>query len=307
MDIKAMRRRVNKYFTDREYGERHRVIDAIDQRLWAGLHSLIESRLVDHSFGYRFPEQCPDGYALCGCDSQAFGRVVGAEIPSIEWPISYSELPDAPIILDLLEFCASAVGEPIEDSFHSFFRHHHLSWDRESGLAQFVEDVNLLFARNGIAYELTAEGEARRVLPQPLADALSLTQFATGDGETDRLLETARRRIALPNSEERQDAVEKLWDAFERLKTLEPGADKRAKADALLDRTAAPGSSFRRLLAEEATALTKIGNTFRIRHSETTQEALSSLDQVDYLFERLFAFIRMILRATGRVGGVQEW
>ena len=147
--------------------------------------------------------------------------------------------------------------------------------------------MNRLFARNGIAYELTAEGDARRLLPQPLADALSWTQFVTGDGETDRLLEAARSKILLPGSEDRQDAVEKLWDAFERLKTLDPGADKCAKAHALLDRAAAPGSSFRRVLAEEAAALTKIGNSFRIRHSQTTQEALSSLDQVDYLFERL--------------------
>jgi hypothetical protein len=274
----------------------------IDQRLWAGLNSLIDTRLGDGSFGYRFPEQCPDGYGPCGCDSQAFGRVLGAEVPFIEWPISHSDLPETPLILDLLEFCATSVGQPINGSFHSYFGHHHLSWDRESGLARFIEDVNLLFARNGIAYELTAEGQARRLLPQPLAEALSWTVFATGDVETDRLLEIARRRIALPKAEDRQDALEKLWDAFERLKTLEPGADKRAQADALLDRAAAPGSSFRRVLAEEAMALTKIGNSFRIRHSETTQEALSSLDQVDYLFGRLFSFIRIVLRAAGRGG-----
>ena len=140
------------------------------------------------------------------------------------------------------------------------------------------------------------------MLPQPLVDTLSWTQFATDDGESDRLLETARRKFALPRPEDRQDAVEKLWDAFERLKTHEPGADKRARAKALLDRAAAPESSFRCVLGEEATALTKIGKSFRIRHSETTQQTLSSLDQVDYPFERLFAFIRIVLRATGRGG-----
>lgn len=48
--------------------------------------------------------------------------------------------------------------------------------------------------------------------------------------------------------------------------------------------------------------LTTIGNSFRIRHSETTQEALTSPDQVDYLFARMFAFVRTILRGTGRGG-----
>ncbi len=293
---------MTRYFTDREYGERPRTIDVIDERLWGGLHSLIDTRLGDGSFGYRFPEQCPDGYGPSGCDSQAFARMLRAEVPFVEWPVSHSELPETPAILDLLEFCATAVGQPIEGSYHSFFGHHHLSWDREAGLTRLVGDANLLFARNGVAYELTAEGRARRLLPQPLADALSWTQFTTGDAETDRLLEIARRRIALPKSENRVDALEKLWDAFERLKTLEPGADKRAQADALLDRAAAPGSNFRRVLADEAAALTKIGNGFRIRHSETTQEPLTSLDQVDYLFGRMFSFIRMVLRATGRGG-----
>ena len=126
--------------------------------------------------------------------------------------------------------------------------------------------------------------------------------FATGDEETDRLLEVARQRIARPRIEDRRDALEKLWDAFERLKTLEPGSNKRTQAERLLDGVATPGTKLRQMLGEEATALTKIGNTFRIRHSETSQENLGSPEQVDYLFSRLFAFIRMVLKATGRGG-----
>ena len=293
---------MSTYFTDREYGVRPSTIDIIDERLWAGLYSLIQTRIGDGSFGQRFPEQCPDGNSPCGCDEQAFGRVLGAEVPWIEWPLSPSEVPDTPVILDLLEFCAGAVGEPTQGAYHSFYRHYHLSWDRDAGLARFVADVNLLFRRNAVAFELTATGQARRTLPQPLADALGWALFRTGDAETDRLLEAARQRILSPKPEDRQDALEKLWDAFERLKTLEPGANKRQQADALLDRVASPGSGFRQVLEREAKELTDIGNSFRIRHSETTQEALTSPDQVDYLFTRMFAFVRAILKGTGRGG-----
>ena len=291
---------MGRYFTDREYGERPRTIDAIDARLWAGLHSLVDTRVGDGSFGYRFPEQCPDRRGPCGCNSHTFGLALGAEVPLIKWPLSYAELPETPVILDLLEFCAGAVGKPVEGDFHSYFGHYHLSWDRNAGLARFVSDVNLLFARNGTAYELTPEGRTRRLLPTPLAEALSRTVFATGDGETDRLLETARQQIARPKIEDRRDALEKLWDVFERLKTLEPGLNKRIQAEKLLDGAASPGTKFRQVLDEEALALTKIGNTFRIRHSETSQEDLRSPEQVDYLFGRLFAFIRLILKATER-------
>jgi hypothetical protein len=293
---------MSTYFTDREYGVHPPTIDVIDERLWAGFYALMQTRIGDGSFGLRFPEQCPDGNGPCGCDEQAFRRVLAAEVPWIEWPLSPSEVPDTPVILDLLEFCARAVGAPIQGGHHSFFRHYHLSWDRDTGLARFVADVNLLFRRNAVAYELTSTGQARRILPQPLADAVGWALFRTGDAETDRLLEVARERILSPKPEDRQDALEKLWDAFERLKTLEPGTNKRAQADALLDRVATLGSGFRQALAREAAELTTIGNSFRIRHAETTQEALTTLDQVDYLFTRMFAFVRAILKGTGRGG-----
>lgn len=41
----------------------------------------------------------------------------------MEWPPSYSEAPDTPVILDLLELCARAVGLPVEGDFHPFFGH----------------------------------------------------------------------------------------------------------------------------------------------------------------------------------------
>jgi len=186
---------VSTYFTDREYGTRPQTIDVIDERLWAGLYSLIQTGIGNGSFGLRFPEQCPDGNGPCGCDVQAFRQVLGAEVPWIEWSLSPNVVPDTPVILDLLEFCASAVGEPIQGAYHSYYRHHHLSWDRDAGLARFVADVDLLFRRNAVAYELTATGEARRLLPQAIANTIGWASFHTGDAETDKLLEAARQRI----------------------------------------------------------------------------------------------------------------
>jgi hypothetical protein len=289
-----------RYFTDREFGDRPAVVDKIDERVWGGLQALIEIRIGNGAFGYRFPERCPDGHGPCGCDEQAFARVLQAEVPWIEWPLGRDELPKTPVILDLLEFCASAVGEPIEGYFHSYYRHSHLSWDRNAGLAAFVSDVNLLFRRNAVAYFLDASGRAMRTLPGPEAETLGWVMFQTGDVDTDGLLETARSRFMSPKVEDRRDALEKLWDAFERLKTLEPGADKRSQAEALLDRAVDPGTALRERLGEEALALTRIGNTFGIRHSESSQERIPRPEQTDWLFVRMFAFVRLVLRASGR-------
>lgn len=262
-----------------------------------GLYALILARLADNSFGYRFPETCPDGYGTIGHNDQMLRLTIAAEIPGIEWPLSPDNVAETPTILDLLEFFAASVA-PIEGQYHSFFCHHHLSFDREGGLKRFVEDVESIFARNGIAFELTEEGVARRILPEGLRQVVGDAIFRTGDMETDRLLESARREFTSPHIQKRKDGLEKLWDAFERLKTLEPGRDKREQADALLNKAAT--FRFREMLGQEVKSLTDIGNTFRIRHAETNQEILTSSEQVDYLFHRMFSFVRFVLKATGR-------
>ncbi|MXZ91669.1 MAG: hypothetical protein F4W95_09290 [Chloroflexi bacterium] len=96
--------------------------------------------------------------------------------------------------------------------------------------------------------------------------------------------------------------MEKLWDAWERLKTIED-VDKKKGVKVLLDKAAGSSQSkFRDLIEKEAIALTGAGNGLSIRHSETTQERLESSEQVDYLFLRMFSLIHLILHTTGRVG-----
>ena len=288
------------YFTDREYGARPAISETIDERVWGALHALVDMRIGNGAFGFRFTEQCPDGRGACGCDQQAFGQFLQAEVPWIEWPLRRDEPPDTPVVLDLLEFCAKAVGEPILGSYHSYYGHHHLTWDRAAGLASFVEEANLLFQRNGIAFKLDDDGRAQRILPQPVAQTLGWQMFDTGEAELDRLMEYARSHFLSPKLDDRRDATEKLWDAFERMKTIEQGSDKRAQADALLDRAAAPGTRMRAALAEEAKALTSIGNSLRIRHSEVAQEVIDRSDQLDWLFVRMFSFLRLLLLSSGR-------
>jgi len=139
-----------------------------------------------------------------------------------------------------------------------------------------------------------------RLAPPVLGDVLTHASFKTGDNELDHLLEKSRRKFLDPDLAIRREALEALWDAWERLKTL-GGVDKKAGISALLD--AAAGSSSPRVrvaLEQEAAALTKLGNELRIRHSETDREAIANHAHIDYLYHRLFALIFAILRAIGR-------
>ncbi len=117
----------------------------------------------------------------------------------------------------------------------------------------------------------------------------------SGDATLDNLLQLACERFRDPAPSARNDAIEKLWDGWERLKTL-AGGNKAESAQAMLDAVALPGSRFRELVETEARALTKIGNEFHIRHFETDKTPLLPAE-VDYLFHRLFALINLILNA----------
>lgn len=289
-----------EYFTDKEYGKRPRNIEEIDERVWTGLLTLIRMRIDDGTFGYRFPLRCPDGNAAYGCDEQAFKRILSVEVPWLDWPPAIDEVPETPVILDLLVFCAEAAGKPISDGHHGYFNHDHLKWDREPGLASFAADVNRLFARSGVGFEMKADGGIQRLMPEAFAEIAGWTVYQTGDYETDTLLERSMRLIKSAKIDDRKDGLEKIWDAFERIKTIEPGANKKVQADALLDRVATSGSRFRQELGTEASALTSIGNTFRIRHSETGQENLRRPEYLDYLFFRMMSFIQLALKTTGR-------
>jgi len=268
------------YFSDREEGPRTRASEEISEDAWKGIVAIIERNLSDGSFGHGFPEMCPDGCGVCGCSRQDFFRVQRAEISDIPWPLDEC-VPPTLAILDFLEFCHRSVAQPIEHDWHDFFRHSHLTFDVAKGQERFRDDINRILSRNRLAFELCADGRIVRVGPPFLRETLQSALFETGDKDLDALLEVARIKYFDPDFAVRKESLEKLWDAWERLKTVEPGKDKKASTEKLLERTAI--GCFREMLESEAHELTRIGNQFRIRHSETDKTPVDESEQVDYL------------------------
>jgi hypothetical protein len=86
-----------------------------------------------------------------------------------------------------------------------------------------------------------------------------------------------------------------LWDAWERLKTLDVPANKKNSIAMLLDNLASE-PRLREELENEARALTAIGNDFQIRHTEVGKIAIQDDSHVDYLFHRLFSLIFLAIR-----------
>ena len=301
------------YFSDRQIGSNPRIEEKIDQVAWDGILSLIQIKIDDGSLAYGFPSHCPDGNAIDGTNVSAFSARVRAEIHdlagehSFSWAPPPDSLPSTLAILDFIQLIARNIGEPNQVGWHDFFSHHHLKLNREAGLKKFVEDINRIFSRNGLAYELSESGAIERTVPAPMADLVKRTSFRTGDNDLDGLLDTAIGRFLAPKPEARQDALEKLWDAFERLKTIEGGKDKKARATALIDRAiSADFPVFRSVVETEFKAMTTAGNELHIRHPEVGQEPVGETGEKDYLFMRLYALVWLMLKRTRRLSEVER-
>ncbi|MCC7015993.1 MAG: hypothetical protein IT564_02170 [Rhodospirillales bacterium] len=296
-----------RYFSEREIGEASRNTDEVTANAWSGIVALIRRRIDDGSFGAQYPATCDDGAGPYGTNEFLLWRAMRAEIPGLPETSSMILNNDTPpstlVAMDMIEFCWRAVGKPIQRGYHQSFQHHHLDFYVVTGRKEFGEEVNRIFRRNGLAFELTDEGTILRLAPAVLRESLGQTVFSTEDTNLNEILESARTKFLNPDESVRREALEKLWGAWERIKTLESGTNKSVQASALLDRVAGLNvPKFREMLELEAKNLNNIGNTFQIRHTETNQERLKGSDEVDYLFHRLFSLIRLILRATKRGG-----
>lgn len=292
---------MKKLFTERYGATKPRVEEVLDNAARDGLLNLIRARMDEEWFGLAFPNKCRDGYAYAGTDFAKLQATMNGY--GLLWPRQQIDADDVPPdgqIFDVVEFAYEHVAEAKNPEFHSYWNHSHYAYDQERGQEKFAADVNRIFERNGQAFELT-HGEISRVAPALLDNSLVQTLFRTGDVTLDELLETARQKFMHRALDVRRESLEKLWDAWERLKTLEPGKDKKASTKALLDKVAAE-PTLRDRLEQEAFQLSEIGNKFMIRHAEIGKVPIVESAHVDYFFHRAFSMIRLLLKATGRGG-----
>lgn len=299
---------MNDYFSDRQNGPRARIEQVISPPVWAGLVATVQALINGGAFGMRFPERCQDGQDTCGGDDVALAASVTAEMPGLTWPLETTSpdgegyfasrqafAPNTLLVLDFIEFVHASVAKPIPGKYHDYFSHHHLTFDQQAGQEDFRMTVNRIFARNGVAFEMLSNGWVERVLPPVLGEELKRTLFNTGDRTLDNMLDECRAKFSDRNPLVRREALERLWDAWERLKSLADPSNKKHSVKIILDAvTSEP--SLRERLEAEAAELNSIGNSHLIRHSEINQVPVIDGDQVDYLFHRLFAMIQLMLR-----------
>lgn len=284
------------YFSEREQGPRPRIEEIVTPGIWGGVVSLFRSLISADAFAERFPEYCRDDCYIIGTDFQTFGLAVVAEIPGLSWPLEVTA-PDTLLALDFIEFCHSIVAKSIRGPNHYVNHYHqeHLTFDASEGKESFRRDINRIFSRNKLAYELNEEGQIVRLAPAVLQQELLSATFQSGDTTLDAMLEESREKFLDADPATRREALERLWDCWERMKTLEQPDDKKQSVMTLLTKAADSHTEFLSTLDSEARTLTDIGNSFHIRHSEVSQSAVTDSAHIDYLFHRLFSLINLLL------------
>ena len=153
----------------------------------------------------------------------------------------------------------------------------------------FAAQLNALFKLNSINYRF----EQGRLV--------NTLNVSIGRKEISSIHEKGLKELVIEAEKyyhegNKQIAVEKLWDAFERLKTYySPALNKPSSANKIIDDMSASNPNFKIMYETEFKALTNIGNEFRIRHHETTKIDITDNRQYDYFYKRCLALISVAI------------
>ena len=109
------------------------------------------------------------------------------------------------------------------------------------------------------------------------------------------LILTAERHRQKHDAENTQIALEKIWDAFERLKT-HYSTDKKSSIQAIINTIAPISSDLHQQIDEEFQTLTKIGNTYKIRHFENGKLDITDDRIKEYLYMRCLAILNLVIK-----------
>ena len=156
----------------------------------------------------------------------------------------------------------------------------------------FQSSVNASLRKDNVPFQLTDRGliepiDSHEVLS---SDIISKINDVAEPGINELLNEAVERHMQ-PTFQAHRDAVEKIWDALERLKTYYADLDKKASINKIVNDMSNGQSKYFSLFNDEFNTLTTIGNSFRIRHHETNKIEINDIRYYDYFFNRCLSLI----------------
>ena len=266
------------------------------------------------TIAWKYPEKCPDGYGCCGLDYEQLDIDLRYEIPNLFRDDGCIDVPrehhnvferhgkideyDQFALLDYIEFFAENCRDCVRGDYHSYFNHYLLSYRNSDNIfAKFQKEINDIFKKTGLLYQLTDEKIIERIVENtPLTDEIEKNIEAIKEQGTRELLLEAIDLYKQPYPDSAKNAVEKIWDALERLKTYYTQLNKKDSVAKIINDMANNQTSFETLFNDEFVALTKIGNNYRIRHHETDKIDITDTRHYDYFFNRCLSLIALAIQ-----------
>ncbi|MBX3353524.1 MAG: hypothetical protein KF684_11385 [Phycisphaeraceae bacterium] len=288
-------------FSEREHGIPDATSSEISLIAWNALRELLNTKIDAAWLTSLGAERCPDPgkTAIIGCDRRAVLDRIAGRVPEAVCGTQFCEHPSTETILDLLEFVYQNVSKPNSSTFHDYLEHyHHNTFSEQEARTGFAHDVNGILQSHRVSWRLEETGFERRV---PADSALLITRFETADADLTNLLNDSVDRF-LRDPRDLQGALEKLWDALERVKTVPAGNNKKKSAQNLIHAAAGGNVAVKNVLESEIKYLTTLGNEWCIRHHETDKHPIPCDDMRVYFYLRCMTFLRYLLPKADLLG-----
>ncbi len=254
-----------------------------------------------------FPEYCYDNAEqVCGVDRNSLKNYLLFRIPGLFF--DYQGIVVAPMgdefnqyaLLDYIEFIALYITDYQDQGYHSYFQHQHIKVLKTTMVFDtYRQAINEVFALTGLLYVLNYKKQVERVTDTDAQIAINqATIKEVQEPGLKQLIEDAIELYKNPRPEIYHTAVEKIWDALERIKTVfvRPGIDKKASVSELIHRMSSGQQEYKNLFDNEFQVLTNIGNQYRIRHHEMDRIDISDEQYYGYFFNRCFSLVCLALR-----------
>jgi hypothetical protein len=212
---------------------------------------------------------------------------------------NYKDNYDQYALLDYIEFFAQNIRDISEywnnERYRNFLEIECLN--TINVLKIFQNEINDILIESGLLYTLTDENIIERIVENsPLTPKIQATVSLVSEVGTRELLKDAIALYKTPGPAARQDSVEKIWDALERLKTYYTYLDKKDSVSKIVNDMGNGQPAFITIICEEFKTLTKIGNNYRIRHHETEKIDIIDVKHYDYFFNRCLSLIGLAVQ-----------
>lgn len=136
------------------------------------------------------------------------------------------------------------------------------------------------------------------------SDKLSITaQEPSKDVCLRELILQAEANFRSSEQNAKQIAIEKIWDAFERVKSYY-SANKKKSLSHIVTRISNGNEDMYQRIDSEFSELTQIGNTYQIRHFEKEKIAIADEFLKEYLYHRCLALINLSIKTIEKTDKV---